>query len=589
MSACVHCSGVVEWDDDAGSPVCTACGTLADPSQTVFSSQPSFDDFAAYTSYEYIRNTTFKGKRGIDLAGQDSATRTRKNTVRRLPTATSLVPQQMFTLQTAVHEFINSMSRVLVASSLASRACFLFDEAMRAGQFRWGARARHLAGACFVLSLREAKRPDALYDIAQLLQTTQVRISRLISTAQSLLHISFPSSDPCLALLDLHAYMASHMALQPSIQPCLEQIRPLSLENILESAKALMKALVRLSPTFDKLTSSQTACAVYLLAIEGELRSPLAKTPDIAALLGERFHVAKSTVMRRLEAIRAEVLQWQSKLPWLVSHQKDGRGRSNVPKRTLVARNLKDVVRWQDDIWNKMVEEAGRPALQLPEPDDDTMSESSASSDDSFTSTRRKLDDLSLRPAKRRRTDRDLYNASQFLLDPLSGPVPSSSTLPQSKSLQPIPISSYVLAAQSNPLATTREAPTRLQLLCTSRGGEAAIGDDELFDSGEWEEEIRRADDERLILQHLWFSDEEFQSADIRVHEQKTQKRSKDDDQGGRSKRSSKINLDALAMFMEEDKDDDGLEYLALLDTEEKTYEDIGEDVILESWRPMSP
>lgn len=40
--ACSQCNGSTVWDDTAASAVCTSCGSLADPSQSVLTSQYEF-------------------------------------------------------------------------------------------------------------------------------------------------------------------------------------------------------------------------------------------------------------------------------------------------------------------------------------------------------------------------------------------------------------------------------------------------------------------------------------------------------------------------------------------------------------------
>lgn len=41
---CSECDGFTTWDDDVGSAVCTSCGTLTDPSQSVLTSQFGFPE-----------------------------------------------------------------------------------------------------------------------------------------------------------------------------------------------------------------------------------------------------------------------------------------------------------------------------------------------------------------------------------------------------------------------------------------------------------------------------------------------------------------------------------------------------------------
>lgn len=65
-----------------------------------------------------------------------------------------------------MHEFIESIANKLVNRGYAPRAQTIFDQAMRKGHYRWGKRAKLLAGASLSISLREANKSDSLRDIA---------------------------------------------------------------------------------------------------------------------------------------------------------------------------------------------------------------------------------------------------------------------------------------------------------------------------------------------------------------------------------------------------------------------------------------
>jgi hypothetical protein len=79
MSArCAHCDAPTVWDDAVGSSVCTSCGSLADPSQSVLTSE---------TSLWQPGSTTLKSLRSgnnWDLSGQGKEARDRRNAVRHL-------------------------------------------------------------------------------------------------------------------------------------------------------------------------------------------------------------------------------------------------------------------------------------------------------------------------------------------------------------------------------------------------------------------------------------------------------------------------------------------------------------------------
>lgn len=91
---CTHCGASTVWDDAVGSAVCTVCGSLADPSQSVLTDSythphdnPLWDSAAA---------TTLKSLRAgnnWDLAGQGKESRDRKNAVSILAVLLTLLPQ----------------------------------------------------------------------------------------------------------------------------------------------------------------------------------------------------------------------------------------------------------------------------------------------------------------------------------------------------------------------------------------------------------------------------------------------------------------------------------------------------------------
>jgi transcription factor IIIB subunit 2 len=86
---CNHCGSSTLWDDSISSAVCTECGSLADPSQSVLTSS-SFvnpNDTSEPSLWDSAAPITLKGfRRGNnwDLVGQGKEARDRKNMVRYL-------------------------------------------------------------------------------------------------------------------------------------------------------------------------------------------------------------------------------------------------------------------------------------------------------------------------------------------------------------------------------------------------------------------------------------------------------------------------------------------------------------------------
>jgi hypothetical protein len=86
---CSQCGAATVWDDAVGSDVCTVCGSLADPSQSVLTSSQfgNQNDTAEPSLWDSSASTTLKSLRARNnwnLAGQGKESRDRRNAVRRL-------------------------------------------------------------------------------------------------------------------------------------------------------------------------------------------------------------------------------------------------------------------------------------------------------------------------------------------------------------------------------------------------------------------------------------------------------------------------------------------------------------------------
>lgn len=88
---CSECGGATTWDDDAASAICTSCGTLTDPSQSILSSQaeqeqpynPSVPATGLWNPAAPATLKSFRTGPNWNLAGQATKeARDRKNSVR---------------------------------------------------------------------------------------------------------------------------------------------------------------------------------------------------------------------------------------------------------------------------------------------------------------------------------------------------------------------------------------------------------------------------------------------------------------------------------------------------------------------------
>ena len=78
---CNECGSTTVWDDDVGSAVCTSCGSLTDPSQSVLTSGHHNDNYTDSSLWDPSTSTTLRSRYNWDLAGQGKESRDRKNMV----------------------------------------------------------------------------------------------------------------------------------------------------------------------------------------------------------------------------------------------------------------------------------------------------------------------------------------------------------------------------------------------------------------------------------------------------------------------------------------------------------------------------
>ena len=309
----------------------------------------------------------------------------------------------------------------------------------------------------------------------------------------------------------------------------------------------------------------------------------------LAQALGARFSVGKGVVMQRYKQIYDIVEEWIRDIPWLDAHERKttksgrGEGRSKVAKRVVVARGLKDVVQFQEEIWRKRMETAGRPLLELDTDGKDDVgsgdewdSSQQASSSRSSTSTASLYGD-GAPPRKKQKTRRakPVVAASHFLLNPLH-PTPThsapSSTAGASRA-SPAPgapdLLTHLLTADA---ATLPQAfvhpPTRLQLLATARGGadEAHIADEELFAADELDGLFRSPEEVEVVRIAMGWDagSDEGNGEPSGEHAQKAGKKRKravpHENEGGpeanmTARGSKRINMDALARLLDPEAD----------------------------------
>jgi len=340
-------------------------------------------------------------------------------------------------------------------------------------------------------------------------------------------------SDPGVHLTTLHAHLtriisdSGSFEFPKTLASVVRSLQP-RLSCVLRTAESLA-ALVTRSGKVSHLATAPTACAIFLLALEGESRSPLPNCGTLAQALGTRFDVKQGVVMDRYRILYGIIEDWIKQVPWLQPpiqpRTRASSSRSKVTTRGAVAKGLNDVVQFQEEIWKKALcgmekisldldsidecdgtgDERMTPATSLDDGDDESdfgsttsasaaTTASSATKRKSFVSSRETSVELTSEPIKKRKTrhDRSVESASQFLLDPI-GP---------SRSTEDNQLLSHLLSSDGcSFLHAFIRPPTRLQLLRAAHpGGSEAIADEELFEEGELEGMFRTEEEMNVLV-----------------------------------------------------------------------------------------
>lgn len=373
-----------------------------------------------------------------------------------------------------------------------------------------------------------------------------VALAHVFTTVVTLLKIRLTSLDPSWHFPALQKHVLHILAEpDPPLPTHLTSvIKSIHIPSALRTAYSLAE-LVSRSGLLTNLPSPPTACAIYILALEGELSSSLPHCGEFAEAVGMRFGVRKGVIMRRYKTIYDRVEGWASEVPWVSHSPESVAGKtpsSKVAKRVAVARCLKDAVQFQEVLWKSKLASSGhvRPTA------DDT---ETVSSSDIGQSKEVDLDEKvesstssSGQPRKRRKT-RHIVDASRFLVSPdHSGNVDGGARIGVIPSLDVV---SHMLTADSS---SFQHAPTRLQLLLSEQSAEE-ITDDQLFTDGELEGYMRSEDEQQALKRVFdWAREESVYVETDSDDGHAISTRSRDPARGS----TSRINLEALNRLLNE-------------------------------------
>lgn len=483
-----------------------------------------------------------------------------------------------------MQEFINTISCRLSNPGLTPRAVTIFTQAMNAGQYRWGRKAKLTAAASVAIALRELHKPDSIRDISFLIDDSLKSIERAFMRVVNLLKLEIPKLDPASHLTSLKSHL--HTLINPPEDPSplppalLKVLKPLSLPTVTQTAISLAVLSHRFA-SFSSMSPMQpTLCAFLILALEAEIRTSLPHLGELAQLLGTRFGSAKGIVMSRYKIVYDLVEEWVREVPWLDQFSVDEKGRSKLSKRIIVARGMKDVVQFQEEIWRRKVEAQGKLGVEIDVDDDCRSDDGTFSSTTGSSSSKTKRGPHEMGTSDRRKRHKSehqgLDEASRFLINPLHSSLPdfdvSHSRKTPPNQTPHLPLVSYLLTSSPTSLSLSHK-PTRLQLLTAERpGGVESIDDSELFGDGELEGFLRSDSEVAGLKEALGWADTGDAIDDRSAH---PLERSKDVPNRNGSK---KINMDALARVLRDDEVDEDPDICHLDDLE-----------YVEAWRPLSP
>ncbi|TFK72188.1 hypothetical protein BDN72DRAFT_816391 [Pluteus cervinus] len=580
---CQECDGSTTWDDAVGSAICSSCGTLTDPSQSILTSCHGHLDQQYSSNFPQASRNSYRTGSSWSLKQSDKEARDKKN-------------------QFAIQEDLKSLSSSVGSPGLSPRAHNLFTQAMALAHHRWGRKARILAGACVSIALREVNKPESVHIISRLLQVAPAALSRTILSTLSLLNLALPPADPSMYVPTIQyrfdSILRSNQQDSGIPAPLFEFLQTMSLRSIANTACDLIGILPRLNSDVCAQSPSPTACAAFILAAEAEHRTTFAGLGDLAKLTGAICQVGKSVVMSRYKVIQDSITPWIRKLLWHKNYQhKKGRA-TKVSQRLAVIRALKDIIQFHQELTEAIV------LPSFPQSDDSEASHDEADPRASPTPNAQR----DSRPRKRRRTEDTcpLHDAAKFLLDPLRGSIPKLEHGAMDPSTSKTPLAGILDGS-----LILHEPLSRLQGLRVVRGGAnpEQIADDELFDEGELETMLRSQEEVDQLRGVLgWISDDEDHD-----YSQEDQNSNSNDNLAPTRPRSgtkqiradeprqkSRINMEAYAAIMDEEEEYDD----AFWAQDEKDFEDCDEardhlllhgpvhrdaEEVLESWRPVSP
>ncbi|GAA6026946.1 hypothetical protein JCM8097_005986 [Rhodosporidiobolus ruineniae] len=338
---CTHCAQSTDFDEDLslGLLVCTQCGTVdaLSSSAALDATQRQDEDDPYQNGMTYVAATGAGGGGGFGATGLGAVKRAGGRASQWASGAGEGREVYHARKRDEAYAYLGRLlSHFGLRDALEKRARYLFDEAKRRVEFKWGGASEVFAAACVYIAANEKKRNVWLYELADIVDevkelhtlTRAIRIVKLECATEA------GETEPAMFLERILAHLnalgspSSSSAATPSSVPAasptkwkpanLTWARSIPLPRVRILATDLLAFSSDMSLTVGR-HPEQVASAAVLVAMEGVARSPAPALQEFAADLGRFLGGSAYTITERYREFYRVIAEYSAELPWAVA------------------------------------------------------------------------------------------------------------------------------------------------------------------------------------------------------------------------------------------------------------------------------
>ncbi|GAA5927046.1 hypothetical protein JCM10213_005565 [Rhodosporidiobolus nylandii] len=381
---CASCnlSNTLEYAPELGTLACTVCGTVsADSSSHTFEFLARVDEEDSFQGGRtYVAGgagggyQAFGGAAGAAMGGQAARWASKAGEGKAVYHS-----RKRNDLETYIRRLL---SRFQLYDSLRERVRFLFDDAKKKIDFKWGRAAEIFAAACVYIAAREANKNLWLLELAEVIEVKDIyTLTRAIRIVKFECQTDPKEIDPALFLERILAHLNTLFASSPTpplhgssvkskktwSASSLTWVRSLSLPEVRSLATGLLSFADGVSLIAGR-APEQVACAVILVAMEGVARRPAPILQEFADELAWAMGVKAFTIQERYREFIKLLADYAPQLPWLaheefaVPGEKAKKGRSRSSKKKELVQYTSDIVQFRRAIDARKAKERGEKA-----------------------------------------------------------------------------------------------------------------------------------------------------------------------------------------------------------------------------------